>query len=45
MRVNIFPLGQDWVRKKFLPRDPDLASVTSAAIDSNRVKDTTEKVL
>ena len=37
--VNIFCLGEEWVRKRFLFRNPDLASVTSATIDSNRVKD------
>ena len=44
-RVNVFSLGEEWVQKSFLARHPDLASVTSAAIDSNHVKDTTEKAL
>jgi hypothetical protein len=45
MRINVFALGRDWVRKRFLPRHPNLASVTSSAIDSNRVKDTTVESL
>jgi DDE superfamily endonuclease/Tc5 transposase DNA-binding domain len=44
-RVNMFSLGQDWVRKRFLPRYPDLRSVTSTAIDSNRVKNASVEVL
>jgi hypothetical protein len=43
--VNDFPFGKDCVRKSFLPHHPDLQSVTSAAIGSNRVKDASEETL